>query len=374
MRCSHLNRALALFIERDIMSNRDEFLMTTKRALCDRAGNKCSFPTCSAPTSGPSDESDSSVDSTGMACHIFAAAEGKGAKRYDGNMSSEERRSVKNGIWMCYKHGKQIDNDECRFSSEILFKWKEVAERKAQIENELGRSIDGEIQYLVSLGLARHNVSILSANGTENALIGNALRDSCANAIWGKGLISYIRGFLIERTRNAFKHGGAKSIKLEIDVNKLTLIDDGDHFTHNELLTSPKARGGAKAKRELLEKYGNKIISVIQRVGNENHTTISLLTELDAIQSLTPCTVELTFGMQSRGNFNLEIFNSCSEVYVTLPEYFSTSDLYWLHTILPALDNDTKRLVFVMDEVADYISGELTYAYPDSRVIDLSKC
>ncbi|HFI9413630.1 hypothetical protein [Vibrio parahaemolyticus] len=356
------------------MSNRDEFLMTTKRALCDRAGNKCSFPTCSAPTSGPSDESDSSVDSTGMACHIFAAAEGKGAKRYDGNMSSEERRSVKNGIWMCYKHGKQIDNDECRFSSEILFKWKEVAERKAQIENELGRSIDGEIQYLVSLGLARHNVSILSANGTENALIGNALRDSCANAIWGKGLISYIRGFLIERTRNAFKHGGAKSIKLEIDVNKLTLIDDGDHFTHNELLTSPKARGGAKAKRELLEKYGNKIISVIQRVGNENHTTISLLTELDAIQSLTPCTVELTFGMQSRGNFNLEIFNSCSEVYVTLPEYFSTSDLYWLHTILPALDNDTKRLVFVMDEVADYISGELTYAYPDSRVIDLSKC
>lgn len=67
------------------MSNRDEFLMTTKRALCDRAGNKCSFPTCSAPTSGPSDESDSSVDSTGMACHIFAAAEGKGAKRYDGN-------------------------------------------------------------------------------------------------------------------------------------------------------------------------------------------------------------------------------------------------------------------------------------------------
>ena len=269
------------------MSSRDEFLQTTKRVLCDRAGNKCSFPTCSAPTSGPSDESISSVDSTGMACHIFAAAKGKGAKRYDSKMSPEERKSVKNGVWMCYRHGKQIDNDECRFSSEILFKWKEVAERKAQIENELGRAIDGEIQYLVSLGLARHNVNILSANGTENALIGNALRDSCANAIWGKGLISYIRGFLIERTRNAFNHGGAKNIKLEIDVNKLTLIDDGDYFTHNDLLTSPKARGGAKAKRELLDKYGNKILSVIQRVDNENHTTISLLTEREVIQSLS---------------------------------------------------------------------------------------
>lgn len=112
------------------MSNRDEFTLDTKRRLCDRAGSNCSFPGCNSPTTGPSDESEIKVDSTGMACHIFAAAPGKGAKRYDPDMSSEERKFVKNGIWMCYKHGKQIDNDECRFTSETLIKWKQVAEKK----------------------------------------------------------------------------------------------------------------------------------------------------------------------------------------------------------------------------------------------------
>jgi hypothetical protein len=356
------------------MSNRDEFLLTTKRILCDRAGNKCSFPTCNAPTSGPSDESDTSIDSTGMACHIFAAAPGKGAKRHDPNMSPDDRRSVNNGIWMCYKHGKQIDNDECRFNSDVLFKWKEIAERRAQIENELGRSINGEPHHLLSLGLASHNVNISTANGSENALIGNALRDSCASLIWGEGLVSYLRGYLIERVRNAFEHGGASRVKLEIDINKITLIDDGDHFTHHDLLSSPNARGGAASKKKLLDKYGSKVISVTRRIENNNHNTISIITELEDIKEITPCTVNLTLGMTSHAEYCLEVIESCSELYVTLPEYFSLSDLYWLHKILPSLNNDPKRLVFVMDKVADYIPNEINSIYPDSRIINLSKC
>lgn len=356
------------------MSNRDEFLQTTKRSLCDRVGNKCSFPTCNATTSGPSDESDNAVDSTGMACHVFAAAPGKGAKRYDPDMSSDERRAAKNGIWMCYKHGKQIDNDECRFSSEILFKWKEIAEKRAQIEHELGRTIDGESGVLLSLGLAQHNVQIETVNGSENSLIGDALRDSCANAVWGNGLVSYLRGYLIERTRNAFQHGGATSVKLDIDINKITLIDDGDYFTPQELLSSKNASGGADSKRRLLERYGNRIISVVQRIDGMNHHTISIITDREQIKEITPCTIELTFSMAINAKYNLEIIESCSEVYITLPEYFSLSDLYWLHKILPSLNNDTKRLVFVMDEVADYIPDQISEMYSEARIINLSKC
>lgn len=307
-----------------------------------------------------------------MACHIYAAAPGKGAKRYDANMSRNDRRNVKNGIWMCYKHGKQIDNDECRFSSETLFKWKEVAEKRAQIEHEIGRPIDKESRRLLSLGLARNSVRIETADGSENSIIGEALRDSCVSAIWGSGLVSYVRDYLIERTRNAFKHGGATNVKLEIDTNKLTLIDDGDDFNHLDLLNSNRPRGGASSKRNLIEKYSNEILSLTRRIDGINYNVISLITDRECINNITPCTIELTYRMASHANFDLEIFKSCSNIYVTLPQYFSTSDLYWLHTILPTLDNDARRLVFVMDEVADYISEELANAYPEARIMDLS--
>jgi hypothetical protein len=354
------------------MSNRDEFLMSTRRALCSRAGNKCSFPSCDAPTSGPSDESDESIDSTGMACHIYAAAPGKGAKRYDPDMKPEERRNAKNGIWMCYKHGKQIDNDECRFTSELLFKWKEVSERRAQIEHELGRVLAKDSRQLFHVGLPEHKIKIATANGSENALIGDALRDSCASSIWGDSLIGYVRDYLIERTRNAFRHGGATEVKIEISAKQIVLIDDGDKFDYLDLLKSNKARGGAASKKRLLEKYGGEIVSLTRRVDERNFTTFSLVADVESLVELTPCTIELRYDMESSPNFNLEIFESCSHIYVTLPKYFSTSDLHWLNTILPALDNDESRLVFVMSEVAEYIPEELARFYPTARVMSLS--
>lgn len=354
------------------MSNRDEFSMSTKRVLSSRSGNKCSFPACNAPTSGPSDESDESIDSTGMACHIYAAAPGKGAKRYDSKMTSKERRNVKNGIWMCFKHGKQIDNDECRFTSELLFKWKEVAERRAQIEQELGRALSKDSRQLVNIGLPKHMIKIKTANGSENALIGDALRDSCASSIWGESLIGYVRDYLIERTRNAFRHGGAKEVKIEVSAKQIVLIDDGDKFDYLELLSSNRARGGAASKKKLLEKYGNEMVSVTRRVGRHNFSTFSLLVDADDLAQVTPCTIELSYNMEYDPNFNLEIFESCSQIYITMPKYFSTSDLYWLHTVLPSLDNDERRLVFVMRDVADYIPEELAKLYPQSRIMSLS--
>lgn len=354
------------------MSNRDEFLESTKRVLCNRAGNKCSFPTCDAPTSGPSDESSGSVDSTGMACHIYAAAPGKGAKRYDHDMGVDARRDAKNGIWMCYKHGKQIDNDECRFTSEILFKWKEVSERRAQIEHELGRSIAKDTKLLFHVGLPKHNIKIETANGSENILIGEALRDSCAGLIWGESLVSYVRDYIIERTRNAFMHGGATEVKLDISINKIVLIDDGDKFDHLDLLASNKRRGGAASNSKLLERFGNEVLSSTRRVDGLNYNTFALVVNAESLGELTPCTIELDYKMASSPNFNLEVFESCSSVYVVLPKFFSTSDLYWLHTILPAINNDFSRLVFVMNEVAEYIPEELVRMYPDARVMNLN--
>ena len=60
-------------------NNRDEFPLNVKKALADRAGNRCSFPGCGAPTMGPSDEAPNASSNVGMACHIVAAASGPGA-------------------------------------------------------------------------------------------------------------------------------------------------------------------------------------------------------------------------------------------------------------------------------------------------------
>ncbi len=100
------------------MSNRDEFLPQTKRALALRASYLCSFPGCQRPTSGPSDESPEAVSMTGKAAHIHAAA--PGGRRYIASMTSEERADISNGIWLCAFHADLIDKDEVTYTADLL--------------------------------------------------------------------------------------------------------------------------------------------------------------------------------------------------------------------------------------------------------------
>jgi len=111
---------------------RDDFSAKTKEILAKRAGYCCSFPNCDQRTIGPSDEQPSGTSSIGMACHISAASSGPGARRYDANLTSEERKAIDNGIWMCANHGKLIDTDETTYTIEQLKAWKVDAERLAK--------------------------------------------------------------------------------------------------------------------------------------------------------------------------------------------------------------------------------------------------
>ena len=104
---------------------REEFLANTKRVLQDRAGSFCSNPECFILTSGPS-VNDSRAARSGIACHITAASP-KGP-RYDPNMTTEERTSSKNGIWLCSQCSREIDSDPERFPTTLLHEWKNCAE------------------------------------------------------------------------------------------------------------------------------------------------------------------------------------------------------------------------------------------------------
>ena len=111
--------------------NRDDFDKKTRTELEYRVNCKCSNPACRRTTSGPK-LSPNGFIRTGAAAHICAAAP-KG-KRYDPNMTADERKSISNGIWLCENCHKLIDSDEERYTVELLRSWKATAEEEARIE------------------------------------------------------------------------------------------------------------------------------------------------------------------------------------------------------------------------------------------------
>lgn len=113
------------------MPKRDNFTLDTIRRAASRVGYKCSFPGCTCATIGPSMESSSKVSTLGVGAHICAAAEN--GPRFDPNMTTDERKSIDNCIWMCQMHAKLIDTDVFKYSVETLRKWKAEAEKDAAL-------------------------------------------------------------------------------------------------------------------------------------------------------------------------------------------------------------------------------------------------
>jgi hypothetical protein len=107
---------------------RDDFSKPLRDALAKRVGMHCSNPSCKAATIGPHTDTSKSI-SVGVAAHITGAS--PGGPRYDSKMSSEERSSINNAIWLCQNCAKLIDTDYAAFSISTLYRWKIAAETEA---------------------------------------------------------------------------------------------------------------------------------------------------------------------------------------------------------------------------------------------------
>ena len=119
------------------MRSRDEFSERTKLKLAQRACYLCSNPDCMRITVGPNSIPDEST-MLGVAAHICAAS--PGGRRYDHTMTSRERSSIENGIWLCQTCAKLIDSDEVKYSPAVLRKWKvehETLISKEQLKPEV---------------------------------------------------------------------------------------------------------------------------------------------------------------------------------------------------------------------------------------------
>ena len=113
------------------MGRKDDFPNTVIRSLRERVGFQCSHPDCRVPTSGPG-EGELEVAHFGRAAHITAAS--RGGPRYDETLTSAERRSINNAIWLCANHADEIDDLESRYRPELLREWKRQAEAAADAE------------------------------------------------------------------------------------------------------------------------------------------------------------------------------------------------------------------------------------------------
>jgi hypothetical protein len=108
----------------------DSFSQGVKDILAHRAGHRCSCPSCRALTIGPASGSLDRFVNIGVAAHITAASP-KGP-RYDPKKTSEQRRSVGNGLWLCQNHAKEVDSDSSHFTEDVLLGWKNDAEVSAR--------------------------------------------------------------------------------------------------------------------------------------------------------------------------------------------------------------------------------------------------
>lgn len=114
-----------------------DFNKKTIDTLAKRAAFKCSNPDCRTLTIGPnSDENKSTL--IGEAAHILGAR--PNSKRFIQSMTDFARSEITNGIWLCRNCHKLIDTDERKYTSELLYIWRE--EHENYILTELGNRTD----------------------------------------------------------------------------------------------------------------------------------------------------------------------------------------------------------------------------------------
>ena len=136
------------------LRNENDFSLKTKEELAKRVAYRCSNPKCRKPTIGPKENNYGTVN-IGEAAHICAAS--TGGARYDKDMTSEERSSVNNGIWLCRNCAALIDRDEKYYTVELLRVWKQLAEIKALAEIEANQNVLNFGNYSEHISLSNND-------------------------------------------------------------------------------------------------------------------------------------------------------------------------------------------------------------------------
>jgi len=109
-------------------TNRDDFSPKIVDILAKRVSYRCSNPKCRKNTVGSNHLQDKATI-VGIAAHITAAS--PGGPRYNKYLTTEERKNINNGIWLCGSCSILIDKDPFSYPSHLLEEWKTNAEKQS---------------------------------------------------------------------------------------------------------------------------------------------------------------------------------------------------------------------------------------------------
>ena len=104
---------------------RDVFSLSVQWQIAALVAYRCSKPGCRAFTSGPQEDRHNSAN-MGIAAHITGASEGD--PRYDPSLTTEQRMSAENGVWLCQTCAQLVDSDVTKYTIKVLRRWKSLAE------------------------------------------------------------------------------------------------------------------------------------------------------------------------------------------------------------------------------------------------------
>jgi hypothetical protein len=276
------------------------------------------MPSCRAQTSGPSDNSASAGSNVGVAAHIAAAtADGP---RYDPAQTPDERSAIENGIWLCQSDAKKIDDDEARYTKELLVGWRELAEERARSEQGVAASTQMPLQRT----LVPAQIAFECQTATLSQEVHDFLLSIGAPLAWG-GHYELVRMVLYEIALNAVKHGKARSLTAESDHASITFRDDGQPFGIDQLRAG--GRGGSQAVAHLKGFAGGSFSIRSRR--SEGHNEWTLVDEVGVSGANSPCSMvfegpydQLRWEARER----IEVLDDCPEVHVYPPALWSYSE------------------------------------------------
>ena len=147
---------------------RDDFNKKVIDTLSKRVALHCSNPNCRKLTMGPNSQKQKTTN-IGVAAHITAAS--YNGPRFDPNLTSKERSSMDNAIWLCQSCSKLIDSDSVKYTTELLKKWKTDAEKFTELELTNLRMDNESEQYFKIFRLMPDLINELIDDIKDNPLL-----------------------------------------------------------------------------------------------------------------------------------------------------------------------------------------------------------